>query len=129
MASQMKLSPTHPPLGHFMLWERLMNAKLGPQQIDAQTATAYTHHMLRAFQEFRVQGHEALPKIGEMYDQMARSMRRVMRYLEPLLQYDEFMPYAEPLRADLVAWGMDIRTLEVTAPATALKQLEVDLGL
>lgn len=129
MASQMKLSPNHPPLGHFMLWARLMNAKLGPQQINPGTANAYTHHMLRAFQEFKVQGHEAVPKIGELYDQMARSIRRVMRYLEPLLQYDEFMPYAEPLRADLVAWGMDIRTLEVTAPATALKQLEVDLGL
>lgn len=129
MASQMQLSPTHPPLGHFMLWERLMNAKLGPQQIKPETAIAYTHHMVQAFQGFKVQGHEAVPKIGELYDQMARSMRRVMKYLEPLLRYDEFMPYAEALRADLVAWGMDIRTLEVTAPATALKQLEVDLGL
>jgi hypothetical protein len=129
MASQMKLSHTRPPLGHFMLWARLMNAELGPQEIDPGTANAYTHHMLWAFQEFKVQGHEAVPKIGELYDQMARSMRRVMRYLEPLLQYDEFMPYAEPLRADLVAWGMDIKTLGVTAPETARKQLEVDLGL
>lgn len=129
IASQMKLSPSHPPLGHFMLWERLMSAQLGPQQISPHTAAAYTHHMVRAFQDFRVQGYEAVPKIGELYDQMARSMRRVMRYLEPLLRYDEFMQYPEPLRADLVTWGMDIRRLNVSAPATALKQLEVDLGL
>lgn len=129
MASQMHDESIPASGNQYLLWSRLGNATLAPQQIDPEVASRYLQRMAQDFQTLKVPGVSTLEHSVQMYQSLNESMRHLCKQLAPLIDYSSLRLLPEQQRSELALWGLDVAKLGITSEAVIDHRFAVDLGL